>query len=63
MAYCLDGRVKVALLPMRAEELKGCLYALLLAALEGGLQTLAAWREFAATISAVLGGGPCPDPA
>ena len=23
----------------------------------------AAWREFAATISAVLEGGPCPDPA
>src|SRR5438477_12471034 len=34
--YCLDGRVKVALLPMRAEELKGYLDALLLAALEGG---------------------------
>ena len=32
-----------------------------------GLQTLAgrreAWREFAATVSAVLEGGPCPDPA
>jgi PadR family transcriptional regulator, regulatory protein PadR len=111
---------------MRAEELKGCLDALLLAALEGGprhgyaviealrlvaggrlalptgtvypalrrleqagliagswlvvagrrrccrltaagLQTLAAWRaawrEFAAAVSAVLEGGPCPDPA
>jgi DNA-binding MarR family transcriptional regulator len=23
----------------------------------------AAWREFAATVSAVLEGGPCPDPA
>src|SRR5438552_15385512 len=34
--YCLDGRVKVALLPMRAEELKGHLDALLLAALKGG---------------------------
>jgi hypothetical protein len=48
---------------MRAEELKGCLDALLLAALEGGLQTLAGWREFAATVGAVLEGGPCPDPA
>jgi DNA-binding PadR family transcriptional regulator len=32
-----------------------------------GLQTLtgwrAAWQGFAATISAVLEGGPCPDPA
>jgi DNA-binding PadR family transcriptional regulator len=32
-----------------------------------GLQTLAGWRsawqEFAATVSAVLEGGPCPDPA
>jgi DNA-binding PadR family transcriptional regulator len=83
---------------MRAEELKGHLDALLLAALEGGprhgyariealrqdsggrldlptgtiypalrrltaagLQTLAAWREFAATVGAVLEGGPCPD--
>jgi DNA-binding PadR family transcriptional regulator len=89
---------------MRAEELKGRLDALPLAALEGGprhgyavtealrqdtgerldlptgtiypalrrltaagLQTLAGWRaawqEFAATASAVLEGGPCPDPA
>ena len=89
---------------MRAEELKGRLDALPLAALEGGprhgyaviealrqdsggrldlptgtiypalrrltaagLQTLAGWRaawqEFAATVSAVLEGGPCPDPA
>ena len=32
-----------------------------------GQQALAgrrvAWREFAATVSAVLEGGPCPDPA
>jgi DNA-binding PadR family transcriptional regulator len=28
-----------------------------------GLQTLAARREFAATVGAVLEGGPCPDPA
>jgi DNA-binding PadR family transcriptional regulator len=32
-----------------------------------GLQTLAGWRavwrEFAAAVSAVLEGGPCPDPA
>jgi len=34
--YCLEGRVKVALLHMRAEELKGHLDALLLATLEGG---------------------------
>jgi hypothetical protein len=38
---------------MRAEELKGQLDAL----------PLAAWRESAATVSAVLEGGPCPDPA
>ena len=125
--YCLEERVKVALLHMRAEELKGHLDALLLATLEGGprhgyaviealrqdtcgrldlptgtiypaLRRLeqagliagswsvvagrrrrcyrltaagqralagrrAAWREFAATVSAVLEGGPCPDPA
>ena len=62
--YCLEERVKVALLHMRAEELKRHLDALLLAALEGGPRHgYAAWREFAATVSAVLEGGPCPDPA
>jgi PadR family transcriptional regulator, regulatory protein PadR len=125
--YCLEESIKVALLHMRAEELKGHLDALLLAALEGGprhgyaaiealrqdtggrldlptgtiypalrrleqagliagawsvvagrrrrcyrltaagQKALAgrreAWREFAATVSAVLEGGPCPDPA
>jgi PadR family transcriptional regulator, regulatory protein PadR len=33
---CLVGRLKVVLLPMRGEELKGHLDALLLAALEAG---------------------------
>ena len=36
MTDCLVGRPRVALLLMRAEELKGHLDALLLAALEGG---------------------------
>ena len=36
IGYCLDGRVNVASLLMRAEELKGHLDALLLAALEAG---------------------------
>jgi hypothetical protein len=46
-AYCLEGRVKVALLLMRAEELKRHLDALLPAALEAGPRH----------------GVPCPDPA
>src|SRR5229473_3291094 len=109
-ADCQAGRVKVALLLMRAEKLKGHLDAMLLAALESGprhgyaviealrqgtdgrldlptgtiypaLRRLeqsglitatwsvlagkrADWREFAATVSAVLEGGlPCPGPA
>jgi hypothetical protein len=59
MADFLAGRASVVLLPMRAEGLMEHLDALLLA-LAG---KRSGWQDFAAMISAGLGGRPCPSPA